>query len=133
MQPPRIKSLLAQTWIWLLIVYPIVCGISFTVGSLGYPDRGKIFFITAVAAFIIIPITLRIFASIQNAIVKSNGEPFEIGDNILILKGSHKGKQADVYELWQERGQIRVNLGDEAANDFSDVFSSIEVMRCPCA
>ena len=48
---------------------------------------------------------------------------------VLILAGSHRGRLVRVYEVWSERGQVRVDLDEQAKRDFQDIFSFLEVCR----
>lgn len=34
-----------------------------------------------------------------------------------------------MYEEWKERGQVRVDLGDDAQRKVEDVFSNIELVK----
>jgi hypothetical protein len=36
---------------------------------------------------------------------------------------------ARIYELWKERGQVRVELGEAERNDVTDVYSETQVCR----
>ena len=58
-----------------------------------------------------------------------NGHPFCVGDSIRILTGPHRGRRAVVYELWEERGQMRVDIGPEAKRSVTDVFNGVEVYK----
>jgi transcription antitermination factor NusG len=40
-----------------------------------------------------------------------NGAPYLPGDSVRILVGRHAGRVATVYQIWPERGQVRVDLG----------------------
>ena len=42
-----------------------------------------------------------------------NGAPFQVGDRVHILAGPHKDRVLRIYEIWEERRQVRVELGDE--------------------
>ena len=58
-----------------------------------------------------------------------NGAPYQPGDHVRILTGPHRDQVVEVYEVWEERGQIRVRLGDREARDCTDVFGLVEVCR----
>jgi hypothetical protein len=60
-----------------------------------------------------------------------NGAPFSIGDDVLILRGKHRGQVLRVYEVWRERGQVRVELGETDRVGFTDAFWNLEVCRRP--
>lgn len=58
-----------------------------------------------------------------------NGAPYVEGDKIRILVGPYKNRVTDVYEVWTTRNQIRVDLGEEAKKNVTDVFFAEEVSR----
>jgi hypothetical protein len=58
-----------------------------------------------------------------------NGAPYQVGDTVLILAGAHRDRVARVYEVWSERGQVRVELGEEERRAVTDVFSYVAVCR----
>ncbi len=41
----------------------------------------------------------------------------------------YKNTVTRVYETWEERGQVRVDLGDELKTSVKDVFCGVEVCR----
>jgi hypothetical protein len=57
------------------------------------------------------------------------GWPFAVGDRVWILSGKHKGTLTTVYEVWAERGQVRVDLGSEAKGKVTDVYCAVAVCR----
>jgi hypothetical protein len=59
----------------------------------------------------------------------SNGAPYQVGDCVRVLARRQRGRVARVYEVWGERDQVRVELGEEARARFEDVFSYHEVCR----
>ena len=58
-----------------------------------------------------------------------NGGLFHKGDSVRILVGPHKNKVTQIYEVWNSRGQVRVDLGEETAKKVKDVFDDIQVCR----
>ena len=58
-----------------------------------------------------------------------NGAPYRVGDEVLILAGAHRDRVARVYEVWSERGQVRVELSEEERRKVTDVFSYVAVCR----
>lgn len=58
-----------------------------------------------------------------------NGAPYQVGDSVRILCGQHSGQTARVYELWLERGQARLELGEEEKQKVNDVYSLTEDCR----
>jgi hypothetical protein len=59
-----------------------------------------------------------------------NGGPFQVGDTVMILTGPHRGRIARVYSTWQG-DNVRVEIGEEAARGFADIFSPLQLMRAP--
>jgi hypothetical protein len=60
-----------------------------------------------------------------------NGAPYRVGDHVRVLACRHRGRVVRVYDLWKERNQVRVELGDEERERVTDVFSYFEVCRQP--
>ncbi|QDV72063.1 hypothetical protein [Botrimarina mediterranea] len=59
------------------------------------------------------------------------GWPFNDGEEVVVLSGKYKGTVAQVYEsdVWKERGQVRLALGEEAKKSFTDIFCAVQVTR----
>lgn len=57
------------------------------------------------------------------------GWPFQIGDEVCILAGKRIHTITRIYEVWDERGQVRLDLGEEAKNAVDDVFCAVTVCR----
>jgi len=57
------------------------------------------------------------------------GAPFAVGDKVMILRGPRRRKIAEVYAVWEERGQVRLRLSDEESKAVADVFACYEVKR----
>ena len=60
-----------------------------------------------------------------------NGAPFRVGDHVQILVGIHSGRVVRIYELWESRCEVRVELGESERNDVTDVFSETQICRIP--
>ena len=58
-----------------------------------------------------------------------NGAPFQVGDAVHILIGPYRNRVVRVYEVWPSRGQVRVELGEQAEKNVKDVFWNFEVCR----
>ena len=54
---------------------------------------------------------------------KINGAPFHKGDLVHILVGSHRDRIVRVYEIWESRNQVLVELGAKEKEEVKDVFS----------
>jgi hypothetical protein len=66
---------------------------------------------------------------ICNLAASLQGWPFYEGDEVIVLTGKRKGTVAKVYEVWDERGQVRLALGEAEAKSCDDVYSALQVTR----
>lgn len=57
-----------------------------------------------------------------------NGGPFRAGDRVLIIGGRHKGTITRVAGPWQGLS-VRLELGKEAAEAFSDIYDTTQILR----
>ena len=57
------------------------------------------------------------------------GWPFSAGDEVIVLSGAHKNTRTRIYEVWTERGQVRVDLGPELKKAVKDIFCAVEVCK----
>jgi hypothetical protein len=48
---------------------------------------------------------------------------------VIILIGENRNKVVEIYDIWQERLQVRVNLGEERKEKCQDVFFDYQVLR----
>ena len=60
---------------------------------------------------------------------KLNGSPFQVGDLVQILTGEHRDRIARVYDVWDERRQLRIELGEQECKDVTDVFDYFQICR----
>jgi len=60
---------------------------------------------------------------------RMQGWPFAVGDRVWILSGKYKDTITTVYEVWTERGQVRVELGPEMKAKVDDVYCAVAVCR----
>jgi hypothetical protein len=60
---------------------------------------------------------------------KINGSPFHEGDLVHILVGPYRDRVGHIYEMWPSRNQVRVEIGEQAEKDVTDVFSYNEICR----
>jgi hypothetical protein len=99
----------------------------------GFSEWSRLVYFTLVAAFLAMLCTglvcLFILGPIYYEQGLRNGAPYHPGDSVRILVGRHAGQVATVYQIWPERGQVRVDLGEEARERTSDVFGYVAVMR----
>jgi hypothetical protein len=57
-----------------------------------------------------------------------NGGPFALGDMVVVLSRTHRGRRARVYDTWQG-DTVRVEIGEEAKAGFRDIFGQHELLR----
>jgi len=57
------------------------------------------------------------------------GWPFAKGDEVVILSGKDRGRVTRIYEVWEPRGQVRLELGDKARETITDVYCAVAVTR----
>lgn len=58
-----------------------------------------------------------------------NGAPFHKGDEVIILSKRFPGRVARVYEVWADRHEVRLELGEDERQKVTDVFSYTDVCR----
>jgi hypothetical protein len=61
--------------------------------------------------------------------LRRHGAPFQEGDVAQVLRGNHKGEVLRVYDVWTERDQVRLELGEEEKGEVTDVFSFLSVQK----
>lgn len=60
---------------------------------------------------------------------KLNGAPFHENDEVQILVGPHKSEVAKIYEIWPDRRQVRLDLGENEKKTVNDVFAYTEIFK----
>ncbi len=55
--------------------------------------------------------------------------PFAAGDIVRILCSRHRDRVTRVYDVWASRGQVRVDLGEDAKRNLTDVLMYHEICR----
>ena len=58
-----------------------------------------------------------------------NGYPFRPGDHVEILVGANRGRVVQVVEVWDWRGNLRVDLGEFARPGARTYFHFAQVIR----
>ena len=94
-----------QVWLWIIIA-------AILAGLIG----------------LIIGVTV-IWGNLSRIAARIQGWPFKVGDEVVILTGKHKHTVAKIYEIWKERGQVRLDLGEDLKKAVEDVFCGVEVCR----
>lgn len=137
MLPRRFHYILAHSFLILGCtgaIIGVVCLWKFyqTDGSISLDALGILWAVLSVLIAAVLGFVLAIFPGwmiVGNIVAKVQGAPFQKGDSVCVLKGLHKNKIATVYEIWAQRGQVRVDLGSELKEKVQDVFSHVEICR----
>ena len=66
---------------------------------------------------------------IGHRVLKFQGWPFQIGERVEVLTGPEARTVAQVYEVWQSRCEVRLDLGAEKAAEVQDVFAGTNLTR----
>jgi hypothetical protein len=141
MRPTRVQRLFAQDWPMRLTLSAGALGMMAWAAPALLAALQPSFFSIAYFVFLMVVAALigLIVASLAGGIFFlrplyhwrgiKNGAPYQVGDEVLILAGFHRNRVARVYELWPERQQVRVDLGEKERRDVTDVFSYVEICR----
>jgi hypothetical protein len=81
-----------------------------------------------VGFFLSLAVGFPVIGTIMMTRERINGGPFEIGDRVQIIAGRHAGTVTRVYSTWQ-CGTLRVELGEEASEDFKDIYGPAQLLR----
>jgi hypothetical protein len=79
--------------------------------------------------FVSLPLAVIFVSPIYSLAARMNGAPFRIGDSVRILSGPYRDRIARVYEIWEPRDQVRLDLDADARKKVTDVFSYTQVCR----
>lgn len=128
-QPTRLQRLFATNWPFrLTVLFGTVVMICYT-GFLLLPNTRPSFasiayfvFIAAVSGIVGSIITaafggLFLLAPLYQSRAASNGAPFQVGDEIIILSGTYRDRICTVSEVWNGRQQFRADLGISEQGD----------------
>ena len=58
-----------------------------------------------------------------------NGAPFQAGDRVEILVGVNRGRVARVAEVWEWRGDLRVDWGSSEARARRTIFALTQIIK----
>lgn len=87
-----------------------------------------IIFAIPLGFLIAIPVGAIVLPPIYSLFLWSNGGELKEGELVKVLVGPHKGEIARVYSVGQ-RSDVRVELGEEARENFTDYFEQFELIR----
>ena len=125
-RPTLTQRFFASIWLWQIAFwgFPVVAGVAFVLHfqrEFGVPLA---VFGGAACGVVVSHAVLRMFWRYR---ARVNGSPFSTGDHVRILVGPHAENVVTVYEVWEERGQVRVSLGEQAKRELKDVFGYLQV------
>ena len=60
---------------------------------------------------------------------EQNGAPFHTGDRVEILVGANRGQVAQVAEVWEWRGDLRVDWGPSVARKGRTIFGLAQIIK----
>lgn len=102
------------------------------VGVLGFPGAGYLTDLSNLAPYAAAIILNGLLGCMIGAVVIwrlvgwlfywIQGYPFQNGDKVYILVGQHAGTTSRIYEIWPQRSQVRVDLGEKMKANVEDVF-----------
>jgi len=129
MKPSITQRFLANNWPWKIVFwgFPLCIGLYFVMQS----DSNRTGYIMSIVVGALIGVIVSYFflRTLWHIRARINGAPFYKGDIVLILTGKYRGQVVSIYEVWKDRNQVRVDIGEQAKIDAKDVFSFIEVCR----
>jgi hypothetical protein len=79
--------------------------------------------------FLSLPCACMVLGPLYYFRARLNGAPFRVGDRVRILVGPHRDRIVQVYDVWGERRQVRVDLDAQTEKDVTDVFSFTQICR----
>ena len=124
-----LQRIIAKELVWAIAFYCTATAITLWVAIQAYPDWRQMALRVLIGAAGSAALCWAFFSVIWRICAKLNGAPFHEGDMVRILTGPHRDRVCRIYALWSERGQVRVDLGESAAKDVTDVFSYVEICR----
>ncbi|MBN1788395.1 MAG: hypothetical protein JW806_08370 [Sedimentisphaerales bacterium] len=129
MKPSKLQILFAKRWPWGIAFWicPLLIGTGFA--TYLYTSKGGL--ISAVLTGAVVGVSISYFSlhSFYLLRAKINGAPFYKDDTVYILIGEYQGQVAKVYEVWNDRKDVCVDLGEQAKNELKDIFSFNEICR----
>src|SRR5689334_3447282 len=142
MKGPIIRDLFAKDWPLKGSAAVAVIAGAVVASAVCQPSRAMfadlrylLLFVSAVllgallSFFLWVPFAAIVIGPLYRLQGKLNGAPFRVGDRVRILAGPHRNRIVEVYDVWESRNQVRVDLDTQTRKDASDVFSFTEVCR----
>jgi hypothetical protein len=142
MKPTRVHYFYAQNWpgwIWI-VVFPVLSVALMAIG-LGRPPEMVGLDADAKAYLVLLGIALVlgicvaallgpfILGPLYHYRAEVNGYPYRPDDRVEILVGANRGRVVRVVEVWDWRGDLRVDLGEFAGSRARTFFGFAQVMK----
>jgi hypothetical protein len=142
MKPTRMHYFYAQNWpawIWFTVA-PLLC-VLIMANALGTPPHLYALGVEAKSYLFLLGLAWLlgylvagllgwfIFGPVYHYRAELNGAPFQPGDRVQILVGRDRGRVVRVAEVWDWRGDLRVDLGDLAGRKRRTIFGFAQVIR----
>jgi hypothetical protein len=126
-------------WFWIIPITGVPIG--YLGMWLDIPFLMWIGIVLAIPLFIIVlpfclflilaTITQPIWTPFYRMAIRRHGAPFHPGDSVRILRRPHRNEICRIYAVWEERDEVRVELGEKEKKEVTDVFSFLQVRRVP--
>ena len=120
-----IPSLFVAFMAWALGPAPEIAGFE--------PEAKSYLFLLGIAlllGFCVVALTGPfILGPIYHYRAEQNGAPFHTGDRVEILVGANRGQVAQVAEVWEWRGDLRVDWGPSVARKGRTIFGLAQIIK----
>jgi hypothetical protein len=141
-KPTRAHYFYAQNWLarlWIVIIPALF--VVLMAGALGPPPEISGLNADAKAYLFLLGISLLfgicvaallgpfILGPLYHHRAELNGYPYRPGDFVEILVGPSRGRVARVVEVWDWRGNLRIDLGEVARPKSKTLFTFTEVIK----
>lgn len=142
MKPTRIHYFYAQNWPARILfwMFPMLCAVLMAI-ALGAPPNLHDFGADARSYLLLIGLAWLIgyfvapllgwfiLGPIYHHRAELNGAPFQAGDMVELLVGRERGQVVRVAEVWDWRGDLRVDLAAVPGRSASAIFAFTQVMK----
>ena len=142
MKPTRMQYIIAEGWLERVFhtVIPLLCALS--VIRILKPTLELLSNWSYLSRFTVIVLTVLMIGYLSALVIGwfilgpihyirglGNGAPFHKGDLVQILVAPHRDRLARVYEVWESRKQVRVELSAKEKEELKDFFSFIQICK----
>lgn len=133
MTPSRAQYFFARPWLlnaWLIAVI-LVC-IVIAVRTAGTTSKilseglslllsfGVVSLAALLGYFVALLLGWVVFGPLYFARGLKNGAPFHVGDMVRVLVGKHRDRVVRVYQVWESRDQVRMELSEQERKDATE-------------